>query len=459
MDDQSGRDAQLEMLRRLNPIELVVLQERCQGKTSEEIAATLNVTSETAAMYLGNVYDRLDITYRREGTSMGRLMGFCPLLDNADAPVVPPLSQINPNAEPPQQPSAQALNLVKSDDAALIAQRGGGDENGAVIRNWMYGIAAAVAILLVAILAAILIFSGDDDDDDQADADATATALAAMQAETPTEEEEAVEEPTATETPTEPEPTPEPEATATPEPTDEPEPTETPEPTATVEEPTATPEPEPTETPVEEPTVAPTDTPAPEPPPAPAPQPGNEVFAADWSGGAGDWVLPPTWTVENGVLSGAGPDAGPVVAPFEPGGADYAVTAVMAIESLANCDDMLAGPFARVTMVTAEAGDYPAGYIGGVCEGEWRIEAVDEDENQRDELASGDLSSEIDVDDGPHTFRLEVAGDTIRLFIDDVFAGEATDNRFDEAGQAGVYFEGDTQVEVEEFRVEELQPE
>lgn len=458
MDDQVGRSVRLDLLRRLSPIELVVLRERCRGMTSEEIAAALNIPYETAAMHLGNVYDRLDITYRREGTSMGRLMAFCPLLNDTEAPALPHASQINAFAESPQHPSDQALHLVHADDAALLAQRGGGGVLAPENRNWLYGIAAAIAILLVAILAAILIFAGDDDDDDdQAAADATATALAAIQEETPTEQP--AEEPTATETPTEPEPTQEPEPTDTPEPSPTPEPTEEPELTPTTEEPTATPEPSPTETPGPTPTEAPTDTPAPEPPIVSVPQPGEEVFEADWSTGAGDWELPPNWTVSNGVLSGEGPDALPVLAPFEPEVADYAVETVMTIETLDNCDDMLIGPFSRVTMVTEETGDYPAGYIGGVCEGEWRIEAIEEDQNQREELVSGDLDADIEIEGEPHAFRLEIAGDTIRLFIDEQFAGEATDDRFDEPGSAGIYFEGDTQLEVEEFRIEEIQPE
>ena len=127
------------------------------------------------------------------------------------------------------------------------------------------------------------------------------------------------------------------------------------------------------------------------------------------------------------------------------------------IDSLENCDDFLVGPFSRVTMVTQDNTEFPAGYIGGVCDGEWRIEAIDEEQNERDEIASGDL--EVDVEGDPHTYRLEIVDDEIRFFIDDEPVGEATDDRYAEPGQPGIYVAGDTLIEIESFVVEELRPE
>src|SRR5690606_27659356 len=141
------------------------------------------------------------------------------------------------------------------------------------------------------------------------------------------------------------------------------------------------------------------------------PQAGTEVFAADWSEGPGEWELTAGWTVEDGMLIGEGDDADPILAPFEPDEPDYAVEVVMTVENVDDCDQPI-GLFVRVTpQGQGDDGEYLGGYVGAVCEDEWRISFVDEDQDDLEVLASGDF--ELDLEDQPHTYRIEVVGDVI----------------------------------------------
>jgi DNA-binding CsgD family transcriptional regulator len=437
----------LALLRRLTPTELAVLRHRCSGATTSQIASHLGISQAEARTHTGNLLDKLGVTYGREGTSLSRLSAFCPLASQLGAsagagglPVEPPAGQ----------PSQRAFELTDADDGALLSQHAGGlpPSGGDGRQRWVLG--GVLAFVLVAALLALLFILTDDDDGDDDD-DTTADEQATEVVETVTVA--AALEPTATvEVPTE---TPEPEPTETAVPA-----TETPEPDeeATEEAATETAETEPTATEAaptattEEAEPTATDTPEPGEPtpteqaPAPPPASGNLAYEADWSSDEDGWLLTDGWAIENGELTTTNTDAAPLLAPFEPQQADYAVEVEMIITNLNNCNER-AGVFARVTEESSQSSNVLVGYAGSVCDDEWLIESVLA--NDRDTLERGDRRFET----GSHVYRLEIAGDRIRLFIDGDFTGEATDDSWNEAGGAGIYIDGDLDLTITEFRV------
>lgn len=300
--------------------------------------------------------------------------------------------------------------------------------------GWIAGGVLAFAVIVG--LVALILLTRDDDDD----ANATATIGQATEVATATPEPAATpSEPTSTVAPEEPSATPEP-------------PTATPEPTVTPEPPTATPEPEPTPTEESQPTATPepepTATVIPSEPATPVPTEGELVYEADWSGGENDWLLAEGWAALDGTLIADGNVAAPLLSPFQPESADYAVEAELSLLDVDQCATV-AGVFARVTEQSNVNETFPAGYIGNVCATDWLIEAVNENNDNRDTLARGEFT----LDDQPHVYRLEVEGDQIRMFVDGEFVGEATDQRWTNAGGAGIYLDGALQVTVSAFRV------
>lgn len=119
----------------------------------------------------------------------------------------------------------------------------------------------------------------------------------------------------------------------------------------------------------------------------------------------------------------------------------------MTITDLDGCDG-IGGPLARA----ATQDDSTSGYAGAVCRDSWSIVAAEQDSSDVDEIESDNLG-DTEIDDQPHTYRLEVSGETIRLFLDGQFVGEAADNRFQDSGLAGIFLNDEINVEVSEFRV------
>jgi hypothetical protein len=346
-------------------------------------------------------------------------MEYCPLL--ADPSVVQiPVPQSLATEPLPIEPSGRSLLLVAQDDQALLAQRPvtpeaePADDN----RRLLYIVGGILALVIIGGLIFLLV---SDDDDEATGAAATRTATA---------------EPTPTTVPggVAPEPTPTLAPTLAPEPTPTPEP-----PPPTPEPPTATPEP----TATTEPTTASV------PPTAvPLPAQGDVVYEADWSAGPSDWVLSDGWTAQPGMILGDGSTAGSLLSPYQPDQPRYAVEADLALDGADDCD-ALAGVIGHAAVAEDEATKLTKGYIGAVCANEWLILAVRDVSDIHDELATGDTEPGADK----HTYRLEVDGDRVRLFIDGVFAGEAVDNRWAEAGMAGLFLDGDVRVTVSGFRV------
>ncbi len=423
MSAPDASDDRLAHLHRLTPAELEVLRRRCSGMTSQETASALSTTEQSARYLLGNIYDKLGVTYEEGGgTSLSRLMEYCPLLaDPSIAQIAAPPSLAS--EPPPLEPSGRALLLVAQDDQSLIAQRSPAPEaeESDDKRRLLYIVGGILALVIIAGL--IFLFASDDEDDGD-DATGLAASQTASVAVTPTTVAGgAAPEPTATLVPTTP-----PEPTPTPEP-----PPPTPEPPTVTPEPTATSEPEATSVP---------------PTAVPLPQQGDVVYEADWSAGPGDWVLPEGWTAQPGMILGDGSTAGSILAPYQPDQPRYAVEADLTLDGADNCD-ALAGVIGHAAVDEEDASQLTAGYIGAVCADEWLILAVRDLSDVHDELASGDAEPGVDQ----HTYRLEVDGDRVRFFIDGVFAGEATDNRWADPGLTGLFLDGDVRVTVSGFRV------
>jgi DNA-binding CsgD family transcriptional regulator len=475
MSAADDRRQRIAMLQRLTGSEFQLLRHRCAGQTTGDIAAQLGLTAESVRTLLADVYDKLGVTWESQATSLDAVERFCPLL--ADPEVVPLAASAAPDdlTRPlPTRPSERALQLVDDDDAALLAGRaaaptyprsqarpqpyaapapyppmravrpaGRDSRQSALI---VFGI---IAVVLVTVLVVLLYRAASDDDDGNAGADATAQAADATSAaltaeaganipptETPgeaptsTPESTATTEP-ATSTPEPPTPTATLEATATEAPTDTPEPTATQEATATVE-----------------PTAAATAT-------LPPPLPGTLAYEADWSDGAGDWVLADGWSIEDGTLVGDGSTGGDnQPAPFDPTSPDYAIEADITIVAGDNgCPDG-AGVFGRLVEESTAGIGFDAGYFGLVCADRWEIAATRELTALKQVLEVGDFEPAATE----HTYRLELAGETLRLFIDGVFTGETTNDRWTEPGLSGLYVSGDYQIVVTGFRVYALEP-
>jgi len=134
-----------------------------------------------------------------------------------------------------------------------------------------------------------------------------------------------------------------------------------------------------------------------------------------------------------------------ILAPYQSDQPGYAVEATLTIDGANECD-ALAGVIARAA---SEDDALTAGYAGGVCADEWNILAIRDLSDVPDELASG----EIEPITGQHTYRLEIDGERIRFFIDNIFAGEAEDDRWTDPGSAGLLLDGNVRVTVTGFRV------
>jgi hypothetical protein len=247
-------------------------------------------------------------------------------------------------------------------------------------------------------------------------------------------------------TPT-PSPTPEPTATTVPTPTVEP--TATPAPTP-APEPTATPVPTPTvpPTPTPTPTAAPTPTPTAEPTPTPAP--GAVLYEADTSGGLERFDAGPGWNTVNGMLVSDGSAESVVYAPYDPGDlADYAIEVeIQFIDPRPDSrDDVGFGIIAR------DSGD---GGIDAYYWNNYTYEVAGSSVEPGLRLRSGEdkiAGQEFPLDGEWHTYRLEVEGNQIRLYVDSGLVLFAQDNKFLNPGLAGLWVSENAQINVRAFRI------
>ncbi len=213
--------------------------------------------------------------------------------------------------------------------------------------------------------------------------------------------------------------------------------------------PTVTPSPPPSPSPAPIPTLTPTPTPSPTPPP-----PGTILYQADWSNGLNGWKGSPDWKVLNGMLLSDGSNGniidGPtIVPPYQVSNtADYAIEANIQLISYGYVGEG-SSSFGISLRGTSTTNGWQ-GYTGGL---------LAFNQYQRYMQITGpdifDALKRGDFDPGstsPHTYRVEVKGNDIKLLIDGSIRLEVTDNRYLSGAQVGLWCFG-PQINVSSFEV------
>ncbi|HEV2108741.1 MAG TPA: DUF1080 domain-containing protein [Thermomicrobiales bacterium] len=175
------------------------------------------------------------------------------------------------------------------------------------------------------------------------------------------------------------------------------------------------------------------------PPATPVP---DVLYAADTAREFDGWDLPPGWTREDGTLAADGTSSEWAVPTYQVEDLDdYAVEAEIRVVSEPDCQ--------RNFGIGARGTD--AGYVAAGVE--WRCRPA------ASLWAGQDLVSNASFDPGRdwHTYRLEVRGDTIKLFIDGVLVVEATDDRYPSGGEVALWSNG-VRLNVRSFVVTTLPP-
>ena len=148
-------------------------------------------------------------------------------------------------------------------------------------------------------------------------------------------------------------------------------------------------------------------------PPIPA---GTVLYQADWSKGLADWKAGPGWSIVNGQLQSNSIPSTSIVAPYQSVVPNYAVEArVQIVRILKNI----------VNGFSIYAADQPGkdGYQGGMNQLALRepdLAPPGYAQVAPDQLDMGGGFQQIDYVPGLnwHTYRIEVQGNEVRLFID-----------------------------------------
>lgn len=168
----------------------------------------------------------------------------------------------------------------------------------------------------------------------------------------------------------------------------------------------------------------------------PAPSPGLILYESDWSGGLDGWPEGVGWRVTDGMLTfdGSIPNTF-LAAPHRPESPDYAVEAEIRVVS----------PFWQRQAFGLMARER---YQGGV--NWWSYMRLN---HPFLGTASGVLvQTDLNIDDGWHSYRLEVQGNRLKLLIDGQVRAEATDGQYSSPGRAGIWSNG-VQINVRNFKI------
>jgi hypothetical protein len=189
---------------------------------------------------------------------------------------------------------------------------------------------------------------------------------------------------------------------------------------------------------------------------------GDVLYEADETGGFDAWTGSADWLHRDGQLVNDGSAIGQILAPYQPTTSDYAVEAEIRLVRCANAgsgdlsgDDYRTPGYAGGFGIEARIGDLGSYWAGRICpspdsfdsshEGIW---AADYESGVWETLASQEYSDDAEW----HTYRMEVQGDVLRLFIDGELVVETGDVRYVDSGQVGLW-SGQTQISVRSFRV------
>lgn len=194
------------------------------------------------------------------------------------------------------------------------------------------------------------------------------------------------------------------------------------------------------------PTVAPTPSPTPVPPtPTPAPKAGDILYQSDqsWSG----WSGSKEWTVLNGTLTNDGtgyPGAPTIIAPYEIGVSDYAVEASIQVVHWNTC---CYSEYAMVVRASNQNGSWGGYSIGDDLQGPVAEIAADPG-NFRSIISTAPFNP----GSGIHTYRVEVKGNRIKLFVDGGIKCDIVDNTYLSGNQIGFWSYG-VQLSISSFKI------
>jgi 3-keto-disaccharide hydrolase len=212
--------------------------------------------------------------------------------------------------------------------------------------------------------------------------------------------------------------------------------------------------PTPTNTPIPTPTLPPSPTPSPTPPQPSPPKPGTVLYQADWSGGMNGWNGSDDWQPSNGTLTNNGQKGGSIsLAPYSPGDhniANYAIEAQ--IQFLRYSDAGNLGGLDSFGIIARSDGQN--GYTFAYCASAG-IASCGSNSHEMFISNGNQNIAEYAVDQPDtnwHTYRMEVNGNNIKVFIDGRLFLKGTDTTYSLGGQVGL-FSNRSQIIAQSFKV------
>ena len=214
-----------------------------------------------------------------------------------------------------------------------------------------------------------------------------------------------------------------------------------------------------------------TPNPTPSPTPTPTPTPEPRLYRADWSGGMGGWTATNDWHIINGMLVNDGTqyasNGNPTAfAPYPPQDiANYSVQAKIRLDKYTDEGNFGAASFG----IAVRYSDSNGGYKLGACASAPGYSLVTPcgatgfDIVHVLILSDGDFSNDTPVKKVPfqpgygnwHTYRIDVNGNSIIVWLDGSQVFQATDDKFLSAGQVGLWSDR-CQISVRSFTITAL---
>jgi serine/threonine protein kinase len=171
--------------------------------------------------------------------------------------------------------------------------------------------------------------------------------------------------------------------------------------------------------------------------------PGTVLYQADWSSGLNGWVGGADWKVADGMLISDAPrDRSIIAAPYVPRTADYAVEA-----DIQRTDDNTG----FVSFSILARGDRLQGYWAGAHLGTGRSPGVGV-EAELPSVPKLLMFKYFDPGKEWHRYRVDVRGDTIRMYVDGKLMIDVVDDTYRSSTGTGLWSWG-TRINVRDFHV------
>lgn len=190
--------------------------------------------------------------------------------------------------------------------------------------------------------------------------------------------------------------------------------------------------------------------PIPSPTPTSPPRPGTVLYQADqsWSGWSGskDWQIANRMLVNNGTALLGGPT---IVAPYQANVSDYALEANIQVVHWNGC---CISEWAMVVRTSSNGNDWQ-----GYSVGDDIVTDAGPDKSVKISTSSGNFGSAIAnapyyPDSAFHLYRVEVKGNSIKLYIDGGLKLNVNDNTNLTGGQVGFWSFG-VQLDISSFKI------